>query len=269
MIAKPVFKWAGGKTQLLPELLARMPKTFDVYHEPFVGGGALYFALWNAGRITRAVLGDVNPDLMEAYEVLRDDTAALVSALREHRNERDAFYRVRGEDPRALSPIERAARMIYLNKTCFNGLYRVNSKGQFNVPFGDNRGKTHCDEQGLLAAAQALRAAELRVESFESTMRGARKGDFVYCDPPYQPSSKTAKFTQYSTKAFGEAEQLRLRDAFCQLVAKGVHVLLSNSDTPLTGQLYRQFRVERVLATRRINSKAAGRGLVSELLVSG
>jgi DNA adenine methylase len=265
--AAPILKWAGGKGQLLGELLKRVREEFGTYHEPFVGGGALFFALFGQGRIQHAVLSDVNRDLIETYETVRDDVESVIGALGKHDNEKEHFYRIRAQDPRRLSRTARAARLIYLNKTCFNGLYRVNSRGQFNVPFGDNPRATICDAEGLRAAAAALRHAELCCESFENVLDRSKPGDFVYFDPPYQPLNKTAYFTAYSREGFGEADQRRLADVFRVLAERGVHVLLSNSDTPLARGLYRDFARDVVQAARAINSKADRRGKIGELLV--
>ena len=267
--ASPILKWAGGKGQLLTELLQRVPGKFGTYHEPFVGGGALYFALWNRDRIRRAVLSDVNADLIATYQAVRDDVEGVIAALRRHRNEEHYFYEIRALDPAVLPAAVRAARIIYLNKTCFNGLYRVNSRGFFNVPFGDNPGATICDVERLRAASRALADADLRCESFEAVLGRARPGDFVYFDPPYQPLSKTSYFTAYARGGFGEAEQRRLADVFSKLAARGVHALLSNSETPLTRDLYAGFRRDVVDARRIINSKATRRGKIAEILVLG
>jgi len=264
---KPILKWAGGKGQLIGELLRRVPQEFGAYHEPFMGGGALYFALWGKGRIRRAYLSDLNHELIEMYLTVRDDVEGVIRALRAHRNEEQYYYRVRATNPGSLTPGERAARLIYLNKTCFNGLFRVNSRGDFNVPFGDNPHATICDAEGLRAAAAALRDAEPRCEPFETVLDHAERGDLVYFDPPYQPLSRTSHFTAYHSAGFGEEDQRRLAEVFDALVARGVHVLLSNSDTPLVRTLYRRCRREIVKAARAINSKTTGRGKITELLI--
>jgi len=266
--AGPILKWAGGKGQLLREILRRVPAEFGTYHEPFVGGGALFFALWSERRIRRAVLSDVNSELIEAYETIRDDVEAVIRALRKHRNEEAYFYDLRKRDPRRMAPAARAARLIYLNKTCFNGLYRVNSKGKFNVPFGDNPRAKICDVEALRGASRAFRDADLHCEAFDAVLDRAQPDDFVYFDPPYQPLSKTASFTAYSRGGFGEAEQRRLAETFRTLAARGVHVLLSNSDTPLCRKLYRGFPRHIVHATRAINSRADRRGRITELLIT-
>jgi len=267
--ARPILKWAGGKGQLLAELLARVPREIGTYHEPFVGGGALFFELWSRGRIRHAVLSDVNRELIETYETVRDGVEGVIRRLARHHNEKEHFYKVRAQDPRRLSRAARAARLIYLNKTCFNGLYRVNSRGQFNVPFGDNPRANYCDAEALRAASRTFRDADLRCETFEAVHDRAEPGDFVYFDPPYQPLSKTASFTAYARDGFGEAEQRHLAEVFRTLAGRGVHVLLSNSDTPWVRHLYRDHRIGVVHASRAINSKADRRGAITELLVHG
>ena len=267
--ARPILKWAGGKARLLPELLRRIPDGFRTYHEPFVGGGALFFALWIAGRIRRASLSDVNGELIDMYETVRDDVEGVIRALAHHDNEKGHFYRIRAQNPRRLSRVARAARLIYLHKPCFNGLYRVNSRGQFNVPFGDNPRANYRDAEALRSASKALYDVELRCESFDAVLDRAKPGDFVYFDPPYQPLSKTSSFTAYARDGFGEAEQHRLAEVFRTLAARGVHVLLSNSDTPWVRELYRDHLIGVVHASRAINSRADRRGRIAEVLVVG
>ncbi len=262
-----MLKWAGGKGRLLPELLARLPASFGAYHEPFVGGGALFFALVGAGRLGRVYLSDANAALIDVYLALRDDVEGVIAALRHHRYERDHFYRVRAQQPEELSLPERAARVIYLNKTCYNGLYRENSTGQFNVPFGRYVNPTICDEPNLRAAAAALQGVDISRRRFDSVLDYAKPGDFVYFDPPYVPLSSTANFTSYDRAGFGPDDQRQLRDVFAELGRRGVRAMLSNSDTPFVRELYAGFHVEQVLAARAVNSKASGRGKVAEVLV--
>ncbi|MBP6786492.1 MAG: DNA adenine methylase [Candidatus Promineofilum sp.] len=266
--ARPVLKWAGGKGRLLPELLARLPHDFQTYHEPFIGGGALFFALAGAGRLGRACLSDANPSLIDVYVALRDRVDEVIAALQGHVHDREHYYRVRALRPAELSLPERAARVIYLNKTCYNGLYRENRRGEFNVPFGRYKNPTICDEPNLRAAARVLRGAELAQRHFSTVLDQARPGDFVYFDPPYHPLSPTANFTAYDRAGFGPDDQRQLRDVFAALGERGVAALLSNSDTPFVRELYDGFRIERVLAARAVNSKANGRGKVAEVLVS-
>ena len=264
---RPVLKWAGGKRQLLPELLARLPQSFNGYHEPFVGGGAVFFELVAQGRIATAYLSDANPSLIDVYLGLRDGVDDVIAALRQHRYERDYYYQMRALRPADLSLPQRAARIIYLNKTCYNGLYRENRRGQFNVPFGRYKNPTICDEPNLRAAARALQGADIARQHFSTVLDHARPGDFVYFDPPYHPLSPTANFTAYDRHGFGPHDQRRLRDVFAALGERGVRAMLSNSDTPFVRELYSGFRVDQVYVARAVNSKANGRGKVAEVIV--
>jgi len=264
--ARPFLKWAGGKTQLLAELLARVPSSFGRYHEPFVGSGALFFAI-RAGARVKACLSDANGPLIEAYKAIRGDVDGVIAALGRHRNTETRFYRVRALDPAELPPAERAARLIYLNRTCFNGLYRENRSGRFNVPFGRYVRPRICNEANLRAVAHALRGVSIAQRGYATALRVAKPGDFVYFDPPYQPVSATASFTAYDRGGFGEADQRRLAEVFAELGSRGVRVMLSNSDTPLVRELYAAFRVDRVWAARAINSRGDRRGKVPEVIV--
>lgn len=261
--AAPFVKWVGGKRALMPQLFARLPQRFNAYHEPFVGGGAFFFAL----QPQVAVLADDNAELVNAYTVVRDDAERLIRHLRTHRAEEDYYYELRAKDPKALDPIERASRLIYLNRTCFNGLYRVNSRGGFNVPFGKYKNPQICNEVGLRAASAALHGAAIRNDSYEHVLDTARRGDFVYFDPPYVPVSATANFTSYTAGAFSERDQRRLADAFRTLANRGCKVMLSNSDVPLIHELYADFHVDIVAAPRLVNRDASKRGPVNEVLV--
>jgi DNA adenine methylase len=262
--AWPFLKWVGGKTSLLSVLLDHVPAQFGRYHEPFVGGGALFFAL--APR--RACLSDSNAELIHAYTMVRDRAAAVLDALSLHVYERGHFEAVRARDPLSLGAAERAARFIYLNKTCFNGLWRVNRAGRFNVPFGRYRNPLFCDRDTLERASAVLRAADLSCARFELSLERARPGDFVYLDPPYDPVSKTANFTSYTPDAFTWDDQQRLAEACMHLDRRGVAFLLSNSATPRIRKLYRGFEQHVVRAPRHISCKADGRGAVDEVLVS-
>ena len=262
--ARPFLKWAGGKTQLVPEILARFPEHFGRYFEPFAGGAAVFFAL--APR--KGALSDVNASLIGAYQAIRDELPAVLEVLRRHVATEEHFYRVRAQDPGALSPAAAAARFIYLNRTCFNGLYRVNRAGRFNVPFGRYKNPTLCDADNLTAVSEMLQGADLRVESVFEAARRVRRGDLVYLDPPYDPLSPTASFTSYTDQGFGRDAQVRLAELFRALARRGAHVVLSNSDTPFINELYRDFRVEKVYARRAINSRADRRGPVTEVLVT-
>jgi len=266
--ARPVLKWAGGKGRLLPELLKSVPDSFAAYHEPFVGGGALFFELANQGRLMTAYLSDVNPSLIDVYVGLRDCVDEVIALLRQHQHDKAYYYQLRALNPKHLSLPERAARVLYLNKTCYNGLYRENSAGQFNVPFGRYKNPVICDEPNLRAASRLLQGVSIERRHFSSVLDVARSGDFVYFDPPYHPLSPTSNFTSYDRNGFRVQDQAQLRDLFKALTDKGVYVLLSNSDTPLIRKLYRGYAVSRVFVPRAINSKGDSRGKVAEVIVS-
>lgn len=271
----PFVKWAGGKSQLLEQFESLFPARFNRYIEPFVGGGAVFFHLFNRGFITNgAILNDLNRELMNCYEVIRDQVEELIEELYRHepyKTEESYFYEIREWDRKPdfnhRSPAERAARTIFLNRTCYNGLYRVNSRNQFNVPFGRYKNPTICDEENLRAVSQALQGVELRSEDFERCVEWAGPGDFLYLDPPYHPLSETASFTSYTRDDFGEADQIRLAEVFRQLDRKGCIVMLSNSYTSLIQQLYADYRQDIVNATRAISCKGDGRGSIPELVI--
>jgi len=274
---RPFIKWAGGKGQLLTELSQRLPHAFRRYHEPFVGGGALFFHLYNSGQLQHgAALSDYNDELILCYQVVRDDVEVLISALKEHerhRLDRDYFTRVRSWDRQPdfaqRSPVERAARTIFINRTCYNGLYRLNNKGQFNAPFGYYKNPLICDPDNMRAASEALQRVELRVEDFSHVAERAEPDDLVYFDPPYVPVSATSSFTHYTGQSFGPVDQRRLAGIFDTLMERGVYVMLSNSHTPLTRELYAAHAVSTsvVLASRKINCDGRKRGNVEELIV--
>lgn len=264
---RPFLKWAGGKTQLLAQLLKRTPTSYNRYVEPFLGGGALYFAI----QPKIAYLADFNPELVNCFEVVRGNLAELKEELKKYRYDKEMFYEVRELDRKAdygsTSSVARAARFIYLNKTCFNGLYRVNSKGHFNVPFGAYKDPTILDAPNLTACSNALQSAILKTGSFEDIVDIAEKDDFVYFDPPYAPVSETADFTHYVKGGFDEASQELLLLTCLKLHQKGVKWMLSNSNTNIIQELYRGFKVETVEAGRAINSKADKRGPILELII--
>jgi DNA adenine methylase len=262
--ARPFLKWAGGKSQLLEQLRAHLPKSFNAYHEPFLGGAALFFAL---GNHRPALLSDINDELIVCYRAIRDDVEAVIERLGIHAYERDYFYQVRDLNPAELSIPERAARTIFLNKTAFNGLYRVNNQGKFNVPFGRHRKPLICDSENLRACAHALRGTWIDTLDFASATATASAGDLVYFDPPYVPVSATAQFTGYARGGFNWASQKALALTVQELTERGVKVMLSNSDVPALRELYADFRIQTVKATRRINSKIHARGTVAELIV--
>jgi DNA adenine methylase len=270
-----VLRWAGGKRQLWDELDARIPKKIDTYFEPFIGGGATFFALAKQGRFKSAVIGDVNADLVLFYHTLRDYTEALIdeiARLDQHRS-RNAFGGIRDAfnegDRRA--PVIRSAQLYYLNKTCFNGLYRVNRAGKFNVPSDESRFKRSIfDKEALALAALALQDVTIVHGDYQSCFWGPLgAGDFTYYDPPYLPVSKTANFAHYQKDAFGEEQTFGLA-TWCAANHTHSPFLLSNADTPKTRELFGAFgfQIESVSARRNINSKGGKRGAVGEILVS-
>ena len=265
---RPVLKWVGGKSRSLPHSLGEFPEKIATYFEPFIGGAAVFFALATAKRFKRAVLSDRNSALIDVYTALKTDADAVIGVLHKYQYEQGEYYRIRALDPDKLDLPERAARVIYLNKTGYNGLYRVNSRGEFNVPFGRYKNPNFCDQETLRAAARALKDVELYVDDFEATCVGAKRGDAVYFDPPYHPVSKTANFTAYHKVDFGEDEHRRLKKVFAKLARRGVAVVLSNSDTQFTRDVFSDFPTKKIAVTRPINSKASGRGVVYELLVT-
>src|SRR3982751_7074613 len=264
----PFLKWAGGKRQLLGHIVALLPERIDTYFEPFLGGAAVFFRLAAGHRFRRAVLADANQELVNCYQAIRDDVEGVIAELRKHRNDRVLYYRVRRRDPAKLSPAARAARLIYLNRCGYNGLYRVNSSGQFNVPFGRYARPVICDEDRLRAASAALKKARIVCRDFASTLKKVGPDDFVYLDPPYVPLSATSSFTAYAKSHFGAEEQERLAQVLRRLAAEKVPALLSNSDCQITRELYVGFeQIARVPARRAINSVGHGRGFVDEILV--
>jgi DNA adenine methylase len=269
-LPRPFLKWAGGKSQLLPELDKVLIRNFNAYHEPFLGGGALSLALFRQERLAghRVRLADGNAELMDTWRILRDRTEEVIEQLRLHRYDKTHYYSVRALNPAELAPEQRAARLIFLNHTCFNGLYRVNQKGRFNVPFGRYKNPTICDEPNLRAVARALQGVELDTADFVEILSQAAPGDLVYFDPPYVPLSATSHFADYLPDGFTLENHARLARVFAELAGRGVHVILSNSDTPWVRECYRDFAITAVPARRNINCNKAGRGKVSELSIS-
>lgn len=271
---QPFLKWAGGKRQLLPEIRKYIPNTFAHYYEPFIGAGAVLFDL----QPNLATINDVNHELINIYEVIRDDVDELLEDLSRHKNDADYFYEIRSldrtDDYALLSSVERASRLIYMNKTCYNGLFRVNSKGQFNVPFGKYKAPNIMNEEVLRDVSDYLNRANIKMLNvdFAEAVKEAKEGDFVYFDPPYDPLSMTASFTSYSNEGFSRADQERLRDLYVALHKRGCYVLLSNSDTPFIRELYEKIdpdiEVVSVQASRAINSQASKRGKIGEVLVT-
>jgi DNA adenine methylase len=261
---RPFLKWVGGKGQLLSQYEAFFPQRFATYYEPFLGGGAVFFKLLPA----QAVLTDINPELVNVYGCVRDQVEAVIAALEHHsqQHSQDYYYQVRATV--SAEPVAQAARLIYLNKTCYNGLYRENSRGQFNVPMGRYKAPKICHPELLRAVSQALHHTQIIRQPFDAVLAQAQAGDFVYFDPPYYPISLTSRFTEYSRYAFTEADQRHLRDTFAELADRGVHVMLSNSDCPFIRELYQDFSIQTISANRAINSNAQKRGKITEVLVT-
>ena len=269
-LVKPVVKWAGGKRQLLPKIKKEIPKKYSVYYEPFLGGGAVLFDL----QPQKATVNDINEELINLYLVIRDNVDSLVIDLKKHKNDAEYFYKIRGLDRdkkkySRLSEVERASRILYLNKTCFNGLYRVNQRGEFNVPFGDYKNPNIINEDLLRAVSNYFNKAKinLRCKDFAEAVAGIESGGFVYIDPPYDPISDSANFTAYDQGGFNRKEQKRLKELCDSLDRKGIKFLLSNSATDFILNLYKNYRVKIIQAKRAINAQGHRRGNVSEVLV--
>lgn len=262
---KPIVKWVGGKRKLVPQIKELMPAQYDSYFEPFIGGGALFFAL----EPKRAFLTDTNEALINVYSRVRDDVHGVIRLLKKHKYEREYYNKVRSRNFDVGTTNQMAADFIYCNKTGFNGLYRVNQSGQFNVPFGKYDNPTICDEDGLRAASRALQNAQLDTTSFQHVLDKAGKGSFCYMDPPYAPLSKTSSFVGFTKDGFGDEDQTRLRDVALALKKRGVHVILSNSSAPIVRELYgrREFKIKEVQMARSINSVGTGRSEIKELLI--
>jgi len=264
-------KWAGGKSLLMQQYISLFPKKFNRYLEPFVGGGAVFFYLVQKYKIKEAILSDTNEELMNAYEMVRDNVEELIIELKQHKayhiaDKKKYYYEIRGVDPSLLPDLERAARFIYLNRTCFNGLYRVNSKGGFNVPIGSYKNPDVVREDILRLVSKLLKNVKLKVMPFEKVVKMAKKGDFVYMDPPYYPLKKTS-FTSYAKDVFLDKEHKQLADAFKKLDKKGCFVMESNSDAKFVHDLYEDFTIHTVKARRLINSDASKRGKINEVVI--
>ena len=271
---KPFVKWVGGKRQLLKQfrdLGLYPPENFDpitnTFFEPFVGGGAVFFDLLPE----TAYLSDLNNELVVTYNVIKNDVENLIISLKKHKLDKEYFLKIRAQNPEKLSDLNIASRFIYLNRTCFNGMYRVNSKGGFNVPFGKYTNPLICDEVNLRKASKALKNVEIKKQDYKEVLKKAKKGDFIYFDPPYYPVSKTASFTSYTSESFLDKEQIELRDTFVELHKRGCFVMLSNSDTQFINKIYSEpkgLRITKVQAGRAINSDASKRGKITEVLVT-
>ena len=252
----PFLKWAGGKSQLLEEILPLIPESYGKYIEPFIGGGALFFAL----KPRKAVISDSNPELINCYLQIAQDVESVIDYLKGYRNTEEMFYAVRKQDWTLLSPEEAAARMIYLNKTCFNGLYRVNKNGEFNCPYGKYKNPNICDEEGLRAAAAVLKNTVILCEDYKTVLtKHAKMGDFVFLDPPYVPVSAFADFKRYTKEQFYEKDQRDLADLVASLKQKDINIILTNSNAPLVNELYGNYPFKVVQTKRHISSKSDSR----------
>jgi DNA adenine methylase len=281
ILPRPFLKWAGGKSRLISQYQPYFPKKFTTYYEPFLGGGSVFFHLAQQQPGLQAILTDINPELINAYCCVRDRVEELIELLKDHQSQhtkrhQEHYYWVRSQS--YSTEVEKAARMIYLNKTCYNGLYRENSKGEFNVPIGRYKNPNICQADLLRSVSSMLTSVQIKVRKFNEVMDFATSSkDFVYLDPPYHPISTTSNFTAYSRNSFKEAEQLQLRDAFAQLSERGVKVMLSNSYCDFINQIYtdsQAFKTDRmpelieISASRGINSNSCKRGKVKELLIT-
>lgn len=269
-LVAPVVKWVGGKRQLLPKITPLLPKRITTYCEPFFGGGALLFSR----QPSTAYINDINSELINLYEVIRDQVEPLITSLENHKNDSEYFYNMRNLDRDKdeyllLSNIERASRVLFLNKTCYNGLFRVNSSGEFNSPFGHYKNPNIVNAPTLRAVSNYLNTANIIFSTgdYETVLEGLPKGSFVYLDPPYDPVSDTANFTGYTRGGFGRDEQIRLRECCDDLDRRGIKFMLSNSATNFIKEQYRNYNITIVQAKRAINSNAAKRGEVDEVVV--
>ena len=265
----PFLKWAGGKRQLLTEIRKYLPKNFTTYYEPFLGGGAVLFDL----QPSKAIVNDINSDIINVYNVIKNDLDELIEDLGTHKNEHDYFYYIRELDRadnfNEMSKIKKASRIIFLNKTCYNGLFRVNSQGQFNVPFGKYKKPNIVNEITLKSISNYLNKNNITIlnTDFVDSVKNIRKNGFVYFDPPYDPISDSSSFTGYTLNGFDKEEQIRLKKLCDRLDNKGCKFLLSNSATPFILDLYKDYEIIMVKASRTINSIGSGRGKIDEVLV--
>lgn len=271
MLINPILKWVGGKRQLLPQIIPHICKKCTTYVEPFLGGGSVLFAY----RPSNAIVNDLNSELINVYRVIRDNPEDLIKQLKEHksRNSQEYYYEIRGLDRTSnfssLSPVQRAARIIYLNKTCYNGLYRVNSSGQFNSPYGRYKNPNIVNEVGIRAVSRYFSSSEIKIKcgDYKEVLKNLEEGSFVYLDPPYMPLSSSSSFTGYTEGGFDYQKQIELKEECDKLREKGIAFLLSNSDCEQIRQIYQEYKIETVQAKRSINSVASKRGEINEVLI--
>lgn len=267
----PTFvKWAGGKKQLIEQFKPFFPKEIKRYFEPFVGGGAVAFYLLKThSEIEKIYLSDINEELILTYDTIKNNLEELIKLLKEYKakHNKEFYYKIRSQDVKTLNKVQIATRFIYLNKTCFNGLYRVNSKGGFNVPIGSYKNPLICPEEDLREISKLLKKDDIKVKQFYEVLKEANKGDFIYFDPPYYPINKTSSFTTYTKDKFLDKEQKHLAEVFKELDKTGCKVMLSNSDTLFIKNLYKDFDITIVKATRMINCDATKRGKINEVVI--
>ena len=272
---QPFIKWVGGKRGLLDQILPLFPKKFNNYYEPFIGGGAVFFKLFSKGVLKnkKVILSDINEELINTYNIIKNRPFELINKLEEYKEQhsKDFYYKIRELDRKSnynkLSNLEKATRFIYLNKTCFNGLYRVNKKGYFNTPIGSYKNPNIANRDLILSASEALQDVTIKEQSFKEVLQYAKRGDLVYFDPPYYPLNKTSNFTSYNSNYFLEDEHFELFELFDKLSENGVKVIQSNSDTEFIKNLYKNYDIKIVNANRFINSKSNGRGKITEVLI--
>ncbi|MCF6297991.1 MAG: DNA adenine methylase [Flavobacteriaceae bacterium] len=272
---QPFIKWVGGKRGLLSQLLPLFPNDFENYHEPFLGGGAVFFELYSLGLLKnkKIYLSDINNELVNVYNIVKTKPHELINNLEifKEKHNKEFYYKIREKDRKEsfkkLGKLERATRFIYLNKTCFNGLYRVNQKGQFNTPIGSYKNPNIADKETILSASEALKNATISNQSFCKVVNSATKNDLIYFDPPYYPLTQTASFTAYDKNGFLDEKQRELFDVFEELHNKECLVLHSNSDTEFIKTLYKKYNIKFVQANRFINSKSSGRGKINEVFI--
>lgn len=269
---RPFTKWTGGKRQLLSVIKSLMPESYNRYFEPFVGGGALFFEL----APKDAIINDFNSELINCYQQIKDNPSELIKSLSKHKesNSKEYYLNLRSADRDSriekMNNVERAARIMYMLRVNFNGLYRVNSKNQFNVPYGRYKNPQIVDSDLIVSISQYLNENTIYILNgdFEEAVKDVEAGDFVYFDPPYIPLSETSSFTSYTHEGFSYEDQVRLRDTFKKLDEKGAYVMLSNSSSPLVGELYKDFNIHKVSATRTNGAKSSSRGKIDEIIVT-
>lgn len=273
--ARPFLKWVGGKGRLVPQLAQYFPEKYDEYYEPFVGGGAVYFSL--NSKISH--INDLNKVLIGLYKIIRDEPDSLIAELTILQSEylncksldkkKEYFLKKRNLfNSIETVTLEKTALLIFLNKTCFNGMYRENSKGEFNIPFGKHETPTICDVSNILNVSKTLRHTSITSKSYEKAVAKAKVGDFVYFDPPYHPINATSSFTSYHADGFNEEDQKKLCELFGELAKRGCKVMLSNSDTPLINEIYKKYNIHKIYAARNINANGEKRGKITEVVIT-